>query len=105
LIPKKEPQVNGGVENFNGRFQQRLFQRRFARQGDRRRELARLQEAVNTPEKPPEELPGMTGPPPSARGGRPADPGRHASQVAQEGRMCATATSAGATGSWASPSP
>jgi hypothetical protein len=26
LIPKKEPQVNGGVENFNGRFQPRLFQ-------------------------------------------------------------------------------
>jgi hypothetical protein len=48
LIPKKEPQVNGGVENFNGRFQPRLFQRRFARPGDLRRELARLQEAVNT---------------------------------------------------------
>jgi hypothetical protein len=28
--------------------------------------------------------PGMIGPPPSARGGRPADPGLHASQIAQE---------------------
>jgi hypothetical protein len=28
--------------------------------------------------------PGMIGEPPSARGGRPADPGLHASQVAQE---------------------
>jgi hypothetical protein len=48
LIPKKEPQVNGGVENFNGRFQPRLFQRQFVRPGDLRQELARLQEAVNT---------------------------------------------------------
>jgi hypothetical protein len=48
LIPKKEPQVNGGVENFNVRFQPRLFQRRFARPGDLQREVARLQEAVNT---------------------------------------------------------
>jgi hypothetical protein len=37
LIPKKEPQVNGGVENFNGRFQPRLFDRRYARPGDLRR--------------------------------------------------------------------
>ena len=48
FIPKGEPQFNGGVENFNGWFQPRLFQRRFARPGDLRRELARLQEAVNT---------------------------------------------------------
>jgi putative transposase len=48
FIPKAEPQFNGGVENFNGWFQPRLFQRRFARPGDLRRELARLQEAVNT---------------------------------------------------------
>jgi hypothetical protein len=27
---------------------------------------------------------GLIGPPPSARGGRPADPGLHASQIAQE---------------------
>ena len=43
-----EPQFNGGVENFNGWFQEPLFQRRFTRPGDLRRELARLQEAVNT---------------------------------------------------------
>jgi hypothetical protein len=48
LISKKEPQANGGVENFNGWFQTRLFDRRYARLGDLRRELARSQEAVNT---------------------------------------------------------
>src|SRR5262245_14319979 len=48
FIPKGEPQFNGGVENFNGWFQPRLFDRRFSRPGDLRRELARLQEAVNT---------------------------------------------------------
>jgi putative transposase len=48
FIPVGEPQFNGGVENFNGWFQPRLFDRRFSRPGDLRRELARLQEAVNT---------------------------------------------------------
>jgi putative transposase len=48
FIPKAEPQFNGGVENFNGWFQPRLFDRRYTRPGDLRRELARLQEAVNT---------------------------------------------------------
>ena len=48
FIPKKEPRFNGGVENFNGWFQPRLFDRRYTRPGDLRRELARLQEAVNT---------------------------------------------------------
>lgn len=48
FIPVGEPQFNGGVENFNGWFQKPLFQRRFKRPGDLRRELARLQEAVNT---------------------------------------------------------
>ena len=48
FIPKKEPRFNGGVENFNGWFQPRLFDHRFKRPGDLRRELARLQEAVNT---------------------------------------------------------
>jgi putative transposase len=48
FIPVGEPQFNGGVENFNGRFQEPLLQRRFHRPGDLRRELARLQEAVNT---------------------------------------------------------
>ena len=48
FIPAGEPQFNGSVENFNGWFQQPLFDRRFTRPGDLRRELARLQEAVNT---------------------------------------------------------
>jgi putative transposase len=48
FIPKGEPQFNGSVENFNGWFQEPLFQRRFKRPGDLRRELARLQHAVNT---------------------------------------------------------
>jgi hypothetical protein len=48
FIPKAEPQFNGGVENFDGWFQPRLFDRRYTRPGDLRRELARLQEAVNT---------------------------------------------------------
>jgi len=48
FIPKGEPQFNGSVENFNGWFQEPLFQRRFRRPGDLRRELTRLQEAVNT---------------------------------------------------------
>jgi transposase InsO family protein len=47
LIPPARPQRNGSVEHFNGWFQPRLFQRRFARPGDLRRELARLEEAVN----------------------------------------------------------
>jgi transposase InsO family protein len=48
FIPAGEPQCNGSVENFNGWFQEPLFQRKFHRPGDLRRELARLQEAVNT---------------------------------------------------------
>src|SRR4051794_24378566 len=48
FIPKEMPERNGSVENFNGWFQPRLFQRRFHRPRDLRRELARLQEAVNT---------------------------------------------------------
>ncbi len=48
FIPEREPQFNGSVENFNGWFQEPLFQRHFQRPGDLRRELARLQEAVNT---------------------------------------------------------
>jgi hypothetical protein len=48
FIPKGEPQFNGSIENFNGWFQPRLFQRRFRWPGELRRELARLQEAVNT---------------------------------------------------------
>jgi transposase InsO family protein len=48
FIPAGEPQFNGSVENFNGWFQPRLFDRRYTRPCDLRRELARLQEAVNT---------------------------------------------------------
>ena len=48
FIPPGEPQCNGSVENFNGWFQLPLLQHRFTRPGDLRRELARLEEAVNT---------------------------------------------------------
>src|SRR5512132_960130 len=48
FIPVGAPQFNGSVENFNGWFQEPLFQRKFHRPGDLRRELALLQEAVNT---------------------------------------------------------
>src|SRR5215468_11750763 len=48
FIPEGEPQCNGSVANFNGWFQEPLFDRRFQRPGDLRRELARLQAAVNT---------------------------------------------------------
>src|SRR5262249_37413880 len=48
FIPAGEPQFNGRVENFNGWFQEPLLDRRYRRPGDLRRELARLQEAVNT---------------------------------------------------------
>src|SRR5512146_346437 len=48
FIPVGEPQFNGSVEDFNGWFQEPLLQRKFRRPGDLRRELARLQEAVNT---------------------------------------------------------
>jgi len=48
FIPEGEPQFNGSVENFNGWFQEPLMQHRFTRPADLRRELARLQEAVNT---------------------------------------------------------
>jgi putative transposase len=48
FIPDREPQFNGSVENFNGWFQPRLFDHRFRRPGDLRRELVRLEEAVNT---------------------------------------------------------
>jgi putative transposase len=48
FIPAGEPQFNGSVENFNGWFQDPLFQRHYSRPGDLRRQLARVQEAVNT---------------------------------------------------------
>jgi putative transposase len=48
FIPAGEPQYNGGVENFNGWFQEPLLQQRFRWPGNLQRELTRLQEAVNT---------------------------------------------------------
>ena len=48
FIPEGEPQFNGSAENFNGWFQAPLFQHPCRRPGDLRRELARLQQAVNT---------------------------------------------------------
>jgi hypothetical protein len=48
FIPAGEPQLGGSVENCNGWFQSRLFDHRFQRPGDLRRELTRLQQAVNT---------------------------------------------------------
>jgi transposase InsO family protein len=48
FIPRGMPEHHGSVEDFNGWSQPRLFQRRFPRPGDLRRELARLQDAVHT---------------------------------------------------------
>ncbi|CAG1016403.1 hypothetical protein ANAEL_05598 [Anaerolineales bacterium] len=48
FIPPARPQYNGSVENFNGWFQPRLFQRHFTRVSALKRELQRLQETVNT---------------------------------------------------------
>lgn len=48
LIPPGRPQRNGSVENFNGWFQPRLFQRHYAQLSALKRELHRLEETVNT---------------------------------------------------------
>ena len=48
LIPPGRPQRNGSIENFNGWFQPRLFQRHYAQVGALKRELQRLEETVNT---------------------------------------------------------
>ncbi len=48
LIPPGRPQRNGSVENFNGWFQPRLFQRHYSHLKALRRELERLEETVNT---------------------------------------------------------
>jgi transposase InsO family protein len=48
LIPPGQPQHNGSIEHFNGWFQPRLFQRHYSQVSALRRELQRLQEAVNT---------------------------------------------------------
>ena len=47
LIPPGRPQRNGSVENFNGWFQPRLFQRHYSQLGALKRELQRLEETVN----------------------------------------------------------
>lgn len=48
FIPPARPQRQGSVEHFNGWFQPRLFQRHFTRVSALKRELQRLQDAVNT---------------------------------------------------------
>jgi transposase InsO family protein len=48
FIPPARPQHNGSVENFNGWFQPRLFQRHFTRVSALKRELQRLQDTVNS---------------------------------------------------------
>jgi putative transposase len=48
LIPPGRPQRNGSVENFNGWFQPRLFQRHYSQLGVLKRELQRLEQTVNT---------------------------------------------------------
>jgi len=48
LIPSRRPQRNGSIENFNGWFQPRLFQRHYSQIGALKRELQRLEETVNT---------------------------------------------------------
>lgn len=47
LIPPGRPQHNGSVENFNGWFQPRLFQRHYSQLNALKRELQCLQETVN----------------------------------------------------------
>jgi hypothetical protein len=48
LIPPGQPCHNGSIENYNGWFQVRLFQRHYSRVSALRCELHRLQETVNT---------------------------------------------------------
>jgi transposase InsO family protein len=48
LIPPGRPQRNGSVENFNGWFQPRLFQRHYTQLGALKRELQRLEQTVST---------------------------------------------------------
>jgi putative transposase len=48
LIPPGRPQRNGSVENFNGWFQPRLFQRHYSQLAALTRELQRLEQTVNT---------------------------------------------------------
>lgn len=48
LITPGRPQRNGSVENFNGWFQPRLFQRHYSQPSALKRELQRLEETSNT---------------------------------------------------------
>jgi putative transposase len=59
LIPPGQPQHNGSIENHNGWFQARPFQRRYSRVSALRCELHRLQETVNT-QHPQSQLGGLT---------------------------------------------
>ena len=59
FIPPAQPYRNGSVENFNGWFQPVLFQHHFVRPGVLKRELQRLQDAVNT-QHPQPQLGGLT---------------------------------------------
>jgi putative transposase len=47
LIPPGRPQHNGSIENFNGWFQPRLFQRHYSQVSALKRELQRLEDTVN----------------------------------------------------------
>lgn len=47
LIPPGNPQRNGSVENFNGWFQPRLFQRHYTQVSTLKHELQRLEDSVN----------------------------------------------------------
>jgi len=47
-VPESDCLRNGSVENFNGWFQPRLFQRHFTRVSALKRELQRLQDTVNS---------------------------------------------------------
>jgi transposase InsO family protein len=59
LIPPGSPQWNGGIENFNGWFQPRLFQRRYTQVSALKCELQRLQDTVNN-QHPQQRLGGLT---------------------------------------------
>jgi putative transposase len=59
LIPPAQPQRNGSVEHFNGWFQPRLLQRHYTQFATLKRELQRLQDAVNT-QHPQRRLQGLT---------------------------------------------
>jgi hypothetical protein len=59
LIPPGMPWWDGSVENFNGWFQPRIFQRRYTRVSALQGELLRLQDTVNH-QHPQQKLGGLT---------------------------------------------